>query len=985
MEFYQEIRQQERNGQVITHALVAGRIASLPSIDPGPEADHEREILRSEQQLFLQTMALLEELHVGHPAVDLRISAGHHHHRPAPQLLIGVVGRATPLDPEDAAALGRHTADAIKNVFPSSYAVEPISSTDRAFLSAILPRIEALKQAHIWELSKVPYQVRIGSTPLEIVGTYAESLDSMVAVWNAVARSAEPMLLSVRCEPVIEEEMEGVRQRLERFYQRLEGNLQPEDLSERKQARRSKIWTTPLIEGGRQRLENLIRSRPLLRMRIQVVSWGEHYPMRVLAALQAGLMGPADGVHASCQCEWWECRDQEKRRALEELAYVKLEPLQPQEDENELVPISESSQTDLDSWFTSSDTALPAKSWLKKSHDLLTVAEASAAWRLPLARRHAISGILFKRNPGFSPNVIPTVAQTGERILGLGTIIGNQSEGAPQYLSTEALTRHTLIVGEQGSGKSTTTQSLILQLWERGIPSLIIDPVSTEYRDLWQLQSAFRDKANGLCVFMPGTPGKQGTTLAFNPFCPQPGTSLDAHIMSLKDCFASALMLSGGWPELVGRAIRRAYEDFGWRVMDHDSNRQPITKELWQTGIFPSYIDLIKAVELEITRYPKGEFRSNSEAGLLGRLRDVDAGPLGALFSTRRPLDVERLIQRPVVIELRAIRQADAKSLIMLFLLVQLRQHYDYSLPRSSDLNHFVIVEEAHRLLSPMPPRGEGISSARDETISMMADMLAELRKVGVGIALVEQLPSRLEETLIKLPSIKVIHRVTAGTDRELLARATNMSDEQANHVATLSRGQAVFYTEGLEEPLLIQMANPWDDRESVPGRLGKPQNGEEEDALRQKVTEQTGGSWPAARKDEKPWNPCSWCKCGCQYRMSFLDDGWWLDVKLREIVQKARKAAGDGKQEVLVDLAAELWKEVEKVSLSLETRPSGARKLSLDERRCGLVLALEEFVRDIVTDAVRQGKPDVASGRLRVEQPIDELLAFLPENSGNR
>lgn len=943
---------------ILFHEIVVGQVTYLPDIPPlmesGTYGDHEREVLRMEQQQFLQTMAAIEDLEGdAPPAIDLRVG------KPTgpgstPKLYIAVVGRVTSHDNKEAQDYAQLLWSRLLTVFPRSYGFSAPPEHDQAFLHTVLPELEDLQLASIWELEKESYSVHWDNKLLSTVGTYSEILDSMIACWDAIARFPGRVLLSVRCKPLPAGESEDTRNRAAQHYRRM-GNATSADPGYTFQAGNiaTRFQDTPLVEGARHRLNNLLSSIQLLQLRIQIVSWQDD-PLAVMAAVKASLTTSLDTRQRNCKCRWYNCvldRGSELvQQALRELAYVCVEPREVEKDETR-------------EQYQSGHRPNRAP-----DYDVVSVAEAGAAWRLPLARRYGIAGMQFKRDPLFSPEAIPlSMEQAGKSSssINLGVVISRRNDKQQQSLDINKLTRHTLILGEIGSGKSTTTQSIVYQLWNAKIPSMVIDPVSTEYSELWALSSIFRQGSQRLCVFTPGADGDKGTLLSFNPFCPQPGISLDAHIMTLKDCFGSAFALPWSWKEVVGRAIRSVYEDFGWPVRDSDLNRKPIRSSDIQEGLFPSLIDLVKAVEREIARYKFGEFRSNTEAGLLGRLRDLAVGPLGALVNTRRGLDVEALIKRPVVIELRWIRQPDAKSLIMLFLLTQLRQHYD-NLPRSKDIKHVLIVEEAHRLLSPTSVNMETDigSDSRTESIQVVVDMLAELRKVGVGMVLVEQLPTRLEANIVKLPGVKILHRLSAKDDREMIAQAMNMTPEQTKHITTLSTGQAAFFAEGVVEPILLQMANPWDEEfdSSHPERFPRPELAEDQEMVELAAENQTLDDWSQTDKDDKPWNPCRWCLCGCQPRMLLLEKDWWKDVDPGDIIVKAWDKICEDNTEELPELAAQLWSQVEQFG----------EAESLDERRCGLVMALESYMRQATRIAANDG---TLKGVLNSEYAINELL----------
>ena len=74
----------------------------------------------------------------------------------------------------------------------------------------------------------------------------------------------------------------------------------------------------------------------------------------------------------------------------------------------------------------------------------------------------------------------------------------SSSHGDTIGISLEDLTKHMLIVGTPGSGKTTFSVSLLDRLWkDHQIPFLVIEPAKNEYRALIQ-------SIPDLQVFTPG-------------------------------------------------------------------------------------------------------------------------------------------------------------------------------------------------------------------------------------------------------------------------------------------------------------------------------------------------------------------------------------------------------------------------------------------------------------------------------------------------
>ena len=90
------------------------------------------------------------------------------------------------------------------------------------------------------------------------------------------------------------------------------------------------------------------------------------------------------------------------------------------------------------------------------------------------------------------------------------------------------LTKHALIVGMPGTGKTTFSVNLLLQMYRRGIPFLAIEPTKTEYR-------ALIDRIPDLQIFTPGK--NKVSPFVINPFLPPKGITVEQYIPSLLSAF----------------------------------------------------------------------------------------------------------------------------------------------------------------------------------------------------------------------------------------------------------------------------------------------------------------------------------------------------------------------------------------------------------------------------------------------------------------
>lgn len=362
------------------------------------------------------------------------------------------------------------------------------------------------------------------------------------------------------------------------------------------------------------------------------------------------------------------------------------------------------------------------------------------------------------------------------------------------------LCKHVMLSGVTGAGKTQTCQFVLRQLWEEhAVPWMVIEPsIKREYRALLHAPVG-RD----LSVYTVGD--EAVNPLRLNPFQVPEGLHVQTHIDALGAVFTAAMAMVTPMPDVLRQAIEHVYAVRGWDLV---SGRPPATggPSVWT----PTLGDLLEATRNLIRRLGySGEIRSNLEAGLVLRLQGLRVGARGRLLDCERSTPIERLLDRPVVLELASLGSDADKALVIGLLMLRLVEHRQVQGSGSGRLRHLLVIEEAHRLLSG-PKAGGDIEAAeaKGQAVQALCHLLAEVRAMGQGIAAVDQSPSALAPEMIKNTATKITHRVVAIEDRDALGGCMNLDDAQRRHLATLCAGRAVVYGEGRAEALAIRVPN---------------------------------------------------------------------------------------------------------------------------------------------------------------------------------
>ena len=433
-------------------------------------------------------------------------------------------------------------------------------------------------------------------------------------------------------------------------------------------------------------------------------------------------------------------------------------------------------------------------------HSLNYIADARSAatvFRFPINVRGGIPGIEVKQQaPDFHPGLIHSAAPPNHISLGSLAGFGIYSTDAKNFK------KHALITGFTGSGKTVTVLNLLHQFWvDCRVPFLVIESAKQEYRGLLCVEG-FRG-VNNLRVYTLGN--EVCAPFRFNPFELLPGVRVEAHISKLQTCFEGALPPIGPLASLIYEALHNIYREKGWQLTDSYPRGG---ERVWRS--FPTMSDFAAQVEQLIkVRGYQGEVRDNLVAAITGRIKPLTMGSKGRMFDTHHshPPAVE-LFKVPTILELNDLNQDD-KALVVMFLLTLLREYREIDPPSSDELKHITVVEEAHNVLENVQSSGssEGASAdTRYKAVQSFCNMLAEIRALGEGLIIADQSPEKLAPDAMRNTNVQIAHQLRDSRDREAIAKAMIMDEEQQDFLGKLETGNAALFETGLQKATFIKI-----------------------------------------------------------------------------------------------------------------------------------------------------------------------------------
>ena len=439
-------------------------------------------------------------------------------------------------------------------------------------------------------------------------------------------------------------------------------------------------------------------------------------------------------------------------------------------------------------WFLSSklhsqSLNLKTKNYTRLPY-VITSEEAAVFFRLPVGDDRLGAGFNINEYGNRHKTFYNDVINSGD--LELGKLKGSL---ASVGIKIADLTKHMLITGTSGSGKSTFSVGLVDRLWrEYQIPFFFFFPAKSEYR-------AFLKKIPELQVF---TAGKSNLSpFVYNPFLPPKNVNTETYKTSLKTAFAAAVSMVSPLDKIFEDAINNCYSDYGW------------IETLSGGGEVFNIADFIKCF-----KYTFDEIGYRGDAINIGKAGIVRLSSLSYLFDNYKSIPIEDILARPTVIELSGIENNEQKSLIISLLLISIMTYInanylgDSESDTSRPLRNLILLEEAHVLFDAQQNSSTGEANPSYIAINLLKRMLAEMRSYGVGVVIADQSPHKVTSDVISLTDIKVTFRLVETQDKQIISNSTNMTEEDEKRMTKLKPGEAFLFFSKLDEPEEIVTPN---------------------------------------------------------------------------------------------------------------------------------------------------------------------------------
>lgn len=428
----------------------------------------------------------------------------------------------------------------------------------------------------------------------------------------------------------------------------------------------------------------------------------------------------------------------------------------------------------------------------KELKTVLTTKELSYLVNFPLRTVPGIS--VVDSSPEFSLNKFET---NGDSIAFGKLLFGGSPTEIEYNLPASILSKHTLLSGVNGTGKTNTVQAILNSLKDK-IPFLIIEPAKTEYVD-WAIEYNKKHTANPISIYMPGCRKYHNTfipkQLRLNPFEPiwlnkEQDPNILSHIDRLKSTFAAAFPMYDILPVLM--------EDLIYTIYQNKSTDWLTTEPIFGKTLPPTLNSMSINVNKVIDEcHYEERVASNMKACLNTRINSLKRGWRGETLNCLKSTPCKELYECPVVINLSYVGDDTDKAFFMAVILQQLYE-YRQALAETGKIDfnnnqcqHLTVIEEAHRVMT----KCDNPEMPQYKSAMMFSNMLSEIRAYGEGMFLVDQVPTRLIPDAIKNTNTKITHRLVAEDDCKAIAESMGINKEQRMIIPKLLVGQCLIST----------------------------------------------------------------------------------------------------------------------------------------------------------------------------------------------
>ena len=342
--------------------------------------------------------------------------------------------------------------------------------------------------------------------------------------------------------------------------------------------------------------------------------------------------------------------------------------------------------------------------------------------------------------------------------LRIGRVMFAGTAGEFLELARSSVSKHVVVFGATGSGKSNTCKLLVRLFADDGVPVLILDS-HNEYLDVAK-------DAGAIVLELDGSKHLD----MLHPFQID---DFSDHVSIVTDAFNNV---------------------FHFTASQYFMFREILTQTLAMSKMAGEDAGMAQVVESLEQYSPNSYYENETKFALLRRLKPLVQGEAKKAFVNGSPIKIGDITSCSCDLRLGDIRDADLRNLFTTMALALL---YEYRLIQGiSQLRHVTFIEESQNVV---PYRD------RTQEPSLFEKMFFEMRKYGESLVLVAQFPSQVFPDIVKSAGVKVVHRMTETTDSGVAMDLMGLNRRMYSQLKHMPVGRALVLTDLNEEPLTVQ------------------------------------------------------------------------------------------------------------------------------------------------------------------------------------
>jgi len=349
----------------------------------------------------------------------------------------------------------------------------------------------------------------------------------------------------------------------------------------------------------------------------------------------------------------------------------------------------------------------------------------------------------------------------------LGNVIYRDKKLYPLHLNEEDFIKQIGIFSITGGGKTNVGMLLALQLLQKKIPFMAID-----WKRQWRSILSLNDFPNIEDVLVY-TIGRDIIPFLWNPFRPPPNIDHKTWISVIAECLEKSHLGGLG----VADFFIRIYE--GLFAERKDEN-------------YPNFYDGLR--ELQNIKVGGREFLWWQSAKRI--FKSFTFGPASKSFNARKPIKLEELLEKPVILELD---QEMPKPLRIFFqeLVIRFIHLYRLGQGESDKLRHVLFLEEIHNLFQ--------VTKYERGKMDSLENVYREIRSFGQGLVSITQHCSLLPVHILGNSHTLIFLALQHQDDIEAARKALFLSRDDEVYLNMLKTGQGIVKVMERINPCLAQ------------------------------------------------------------------------------------------------------------------------------------------------------------------------------------